>query len=637
LPSSTVVLSCHVPAHDPCLLTLPGGQPVSAETQSSAPFLGLSPSRMSKPSPTLAPDLEWLSSLVDGGERGAGNLAGTRTVATSHGQRQWDLNSFAGTFPSYGPPSQIPTTSSFMVTTPEWLKGGGIVEAKATRSTVSSEKSMNSLRNVDYPFTLATSPADPILLTSHPVASTHPQISSSQFYPFEATSSRSSATLWSQSPLLNAKSAFVPQAVWLPMSNPLPHPVSSAQRTMIRSDSLGKTSLHSSQRGTTRSFYAQLPPSSPSKRSRAHQSLELSPFRPSCAAGDRLRLWRPLKSGRSDLFSTPEEMERIILLVSCGWKPGTRELYGSGLLAFHIFCDNQQISEMNRGPASIALLQSFVSALAGSFAGGTIVNYLCGVRAWHFVHGLHWDTSKQTEMELLLKGAAALAPPSSHRPPRKPYTVGIIEMLRSHMNLTLPLDASVFSCLTSAFWGTNRLGELTVRSLLVFDPLVHIKRCDVRQEVGADGAEVTVFFIPKTKTSLNGEDTYWAKQDGLSDPETALKNHLSVNGFDSDGQLPLFAYRYKNSYRPLTRSAFDKRMKKAFTDANLDYLLPHALRIGSVLTYLMRGLSFDRMKVKGRWTSEAFSIYLRRHAQLMAPHIQSHPTIHQQYLQHLSL
>ncbi|KAJ7200097.1 hypothetical protein GGX14DRAFT_372564 [Mycena pura] len=42
-------------------------------------------------------------------------------------------------------------------------------------------------------------------------------------------------------------------------------------------------------------------------------------------------------------------------------------------------------------------------------------------------------------------------------------------------------------------------------------------------------------------------------------------------------------------------------------------------------TYLLRGLPLD--VVKGRWASDAFAIYLRRHAKIMAPYMQAKPQL----------
>ncbi|KAG1829990.1 hypothetical protein EV424DRAFT_1378728 [Suillus variegatus] len=56
--------------------------------------------------------------------------------------------------------------------------------------------------------------------------------------------------------------------------------------------------------------------------------------------------------------------------------------------------------------------------------------------------------------------------------------------------------------------------------------------------------------------------------------------------------------------------------------AGLGNLKGHGLRIGGTLEYLLRGVPFDVVKSMGRWSSEAFTVYLRKHALILAPYLQ---------------
>ncbi|KZV78240.1 hypothetical protein EXIGLDRAFT_571631, partial [Exidia glandulosa HHB12029] len=76
---------------------------------------------------------------------------------------------------------------------------------------------------------------------------------------------------------------------------------------------------------------------------------------------------------------------------------------------------------------------------------------------------------------------------------------------------------------------------------------------------------------------------------------------------------------------PLTRHAFQKRLKAAAAAAGFALPPTHSIRIGSTTEYLLRGVPFDVMRAKGRWASDAFLVYLRRHAEIMAPYMQANP------------
>ena len=72
------------------------------------------------------------------------------------------------------------------------------------------------------------------------------------------------------------------------------------------------------------------------------------------------------------------------------------------------------------------------------------------------------------KMEALLKGAARLAPDSSKWKPWQPYTPDFIMKIGEHLDLTLPLDASVFACLMDGFYIVVHVGVRGQRTLRGF-------------------------------------------------------------------------------------------------------------------------------------------------------------------------
>jgi hypothetical protein len=175
--------------------------------------------------------------------------------------------------------------------------------------------------------------------------------------------------------------------------------------------------------------------------------------RPHVLARDRLRLWLPLAprntldgEGRPTNL-TPNDLERIREVIEAAWADSTRETYGSGLLVYHVFCDKKGISEEQRAPASPILVASFIATLSGTYSGTAICNYVCGIRAWHILHGINWHMNT-AEFEALLKAAEKSAPPSSKRKKRQPYTIDFLVSIRNHLNLADPAHAAVYTCLT---------------------------------------------------------------------------------------------------------------------------------------------------------------------------------------------
>ncbi|KAG6327763.1 hypothetical protein ID866_11326 [Astraeus odoratus] len=222
----------------------------------------------------------------------------------------------------------------------------------------------------------------------------------------------------------------------------------------------------------------------------------------------------------------------------------------------------------------------------------------------------------------MLKGAAKLAPPSSKQDLRQPVTVEIIARIKSQIS-DQPLDIAFFACLTMLFYSVARVGEFTTRRRDHFDPVENISLAGVRTESDRNGFVTTVFTLPRTKASTTGEEVQWVKQEGPTDPHDALQAHLASNDPPMDG--PLFAYREGHSHRPLSKAIFLRRLKATAKAAGYDAVRGHGIRIGATLEYLLRGMPFDVMKVKGRWASDAFQLYLRKHNQILAPYIQAMP------------
>ncbi|EGO27460.1 hypothetical protein SERLADRAFT_367012 [Serpula lacrymans var. lacrymans S7.9] len=248
---------------------------------------------------------------------------------------------------------------------------------------------------------------------------------------------------------------------------------------------------------------------------------------------------------------TPEDFAQIQDILSNAWASATRDTYGTGLLAFHIFCDKKAIPEVQRALASQVLLAAFVATIAGAYATSTICNYLARVRIWHILHG----------------------------------------MRLSKLNLNTPLHVAVFTCLMTTFYSMARLGEFTLPNLcsLSFSPITHVTPAHVSSS--------------KDRNNLR-EDVLWTHQEGPTDPEAALLNHFRVN--NPLPNTPLFAYAHKHSHKALTKAKF--------------------------LQYLLRGLPFDVVKVHSHWSSDAFTLYLHKHSQILALYIQAAPVVHNQFV-----
>lgn len=228
------------------------------------------------------------------------------------------------------------------------------------------------------------------------------------------------------------------------------------------------------------------------------------------------------------------------------------------------------------------------------------------------------------ELKAALVGAAKLAPPASKKPKRAPWTVALLSTIFAALDPTDSLHIAVRSAAATIFFSAARSGEFLQKTLNSFDPRLHVKPSDVSKKVDRQGHSVTSVHLPVTKTAPQGEDVAWGPDQQLDiDPDTLLAEHMRVNKPAPNG--PLFVWRHKNGIRPLTKSEFMKCINATAADLGMEHLQGHGLRIGATLEYLLRGLSFETVKAIGRWSSDAFVLYLRKHAVILAPYLQGTP------------
>ncbi|KAF6749410.1 hypothetical protein DFP72DRAFT_818908 [Ephemerocybe angulata] len=350
-----------------------------------------------------------------------------------------------------------------------------------------------------------------------------------------------------------------------------------------------------------------------------------SVLRPACPCEERFWRWTP---ARRESEAAPS-MDTVKLLCS-GYATSTLSTYSSGVAALHTFCDMRvpRVPELERAPLSESLLLEFIAACAGQYSGSTVANYVFGIEAWHNVHRVPWRIPKAV-VSLALRAANNLAPPPNA--PRPPVTIETMSAVLAHLDLSLPLDAAVWACMTTTYWSISRLGEFVLKSAAAVKEGHHVKRCDMDLDRCEDRNAttplyVTTFFIPSTKSSkIKGETTQWAAQRGPCDPRAAMLNHLQINEPARDAHL--FTYRNPKTRKlvPLTRAAFLTRVNTALAAGSHSPIKGHCLRIGGVLEWLLRGLSFEVVKVMGRWASDAFIVYLRKRSAVLAPYIQASP------------
>ena len=198
-----------------------------------------------------------------------------------------------------------------------------------------------------------------------------------------------------------------------------------------------------------------------------------------------------------------------------------------------------------------------------------------------------------------------------------------MSLIKDKLNQINPFNAAFFTCPTTTFYTAARVGEFTLQRLDAFNPAEHITHGGIRDDTDHNGLHTKVFALLCAKSNHSGKKVQWARQEGPTDPLEAFNKHIEINNPPADG--PLFAYRTMKGYQPITWQTFIVHLNKYAQAAGLECIHGHSICIGATLEYLLQGVPFNVMKVKGCWASNAFQLYLRKHNQILAPYIQSMP------------
>ena len=189
------------------------------------------------------------------------------------------------------------------------------------------------------------------------------------------------------------------------------------------------------------------------------------------------------------------------------------------------------------------------------------------------------------------------------RPRRLPITPQILVSLKEVWELGTmdTYTAWLFWAMAlTAFFGCFRLGELTIQDLSA-PPAVEAS--DISFEGSPVRARVHLRFSNTDATGSAADIILGITGDSLC-PVTALSKYLRVH---PGGPEPLFV---SSEGSPVSRATFVAAVRAALLAAKI-ISAGHSFRIGAATSAARAGDPAHLIKAMGRWSSDAFMVYLR--------------------------
>lgn len=314
---------------------------------------------------------------------------------------------------------------------------------------------------------------------------------------------------------------------------------------------------------------------------------------------------------------SPDSANKIQIALTNSWAPSTRRNYQCAIQKYIKFCETQRIPRHLHTPAEEIVLCAFAADNVGRLSASTARNQLAAIKAWHLANNWTWKGSHR--LTQILRGVHRLTPESSRRPLRPPVNSMMLDLLHQDLNLQTNLDAAIFACACTSFWGQCRLGELLPKSKTSYRRDTLPSRTSIRLSTRNKAAWVV--HLPKTKTSHTGQDIILVRQKGNLNPISAIQDHLLRNRVPNNS--PLFTYYKNQTPEILTKKTFLDRCNQIWSKHGFPTITGHSFRIGGTSELLLSGVAPDVVKVMGRWSSDSFLKYWRSIEDIAPLHAQN--------------
>jgi hypothetical protein len=249
---------------------------------------------------------------------------------------------------------------------------------------------------------------------------------------------------------------------------------------------------------------------------------------------------------------------------------------------------------------------------------GTISGYLAGIRQLHVTRGMDPPIIRSATMNLILKGKKNAENIENRRmgvSKRLPVTMNVLRLIKEKIrtwNKNTETKLLMWAVSTLAFHGAFRSGEILSKNEQVFDKDFTLLTKDVKLMKDAkEDQHLLAVKLKSPKEDRTGKavivEVFETK--GTLCPVKAFIRWRNRTAAESE--MPLFR---QESGVPLTSRQLNLWLKELL-EGHIDYqngkISSHSFRIGLATTLGTLGFSAEDIKEAGRWSSNAYEIYLR--------------------------
>lgn len=284
----------------------------------------------------------------------------------------------------------------------------------------------------------------------------------------------------------------------------------------------------------------------------------------------------------------------------------TQRTYNSAQKQFLQFCEQNRIFNDNGSPipASELTLLRFMASMSKTCKASSMRVYLSAVRALHIQVGFPDPLVGCSRIPLVIRGLRRSKSGSCN--PKVPITLLVLYAIRSQLNLASHDDIMLWAACCVAFFGFLRASEFTVPPHgFLANKHLSLKDISVDKQPIPDNVFMQLKYS-KTDQFGKGANIVLARTDTDVCPVSALMSYLHVRG-PTPGPLFLLL-----NGMPLTKSRLNTRLQHILKQCGWPGVFTlHSFRVGAATTAASLGFPDYLIQALGRWTSDAYKVYIK--------------------------
>ena len=254
----------------------------------------------------------------------------------------------------------------------------------------------------------------------------------------------------------------------------------------------------------------------------------------------------------------------------------------------------------------------FVAFLADSIQHSSIKVYLSAVRSLHIEQGFPDPLLNCLRLRQVMRGIKHSQ--GSSEAHRLPVTDSIMLIIWHSLDVSLHDDCMFWAACTLGYFGFLRSAEFTVPNLASFTPAIHLSVADLAVDSSSSPTCLRVRIkASKTDPFRKGALVHIGRGKAPLCALLAMLAYLSMRG---NAPGPLFLL--KNG-QPLSRPLLTNRLRQILSAAGIDgNFSSHSFRIGAATVAARNGVPDHLIQALGRWTSNAYQLYIRTPSESLA-------------------